>query len=259
MGDIRPTLEALRQRIKPRDNRSFLDGCLEKVEKPGNCEPTGRGGGIHPQYLAELIDKHADADAIFTADGGTPTVWTLRHVRSTGNRRTLISLTHGTMANAMPHALGAKKAFPDRQVISMSGDGGLAMLMGDLLTIIQEEIPIKVAVFNNSSLGFVEMEMKVEGLLDAYTDLKNPDFSRVAEAIGIRGWRVEKADDLEGGSPNGSPSRDPELLDVVTDRYGTRHAAKVGCGPDIRRGALFGESRDFRPTAGRDGIGEGKS
>ena len=102
-------------------------------------------------------------DAIFTADGGSPTVWLLRHITANGRRRTMISLTHGTMANAMPQALGAKRAFPDRQVISMSGDGGLAMLLGDLLTAIQEKIPIKVAVFNNGALGFVELEMKVEG------------------------------------------------------------------------------------------------
>ena len=156
---------------------------------------------------------------MFTADGGSPMVWCLRHVPSTGRNRTLISLTHGTMANAMPQALGIKAAFPDRQVIAMSGDGGLAMLLGDLLTAVQEALPIKVVVFDNSSLGFVELEQKVEGLLDAYTDLKNPDFARVAEAIGLWGRRVEKPDDLEAAVQAWLATPGPALLDVVTDRY----------------------------------------
>jgi Thiamine pyrophosphate enzyme, C-terminal TPP binding domain/IrrE N-terminal-like domain len=157
----------------------------------------GRGGAIHPQYLTHLIDQYAADDAVFTADGGSPMVWALRHVRATGRRRTIVSLTHGTMANAMPQALGAKKAAPNRQVISLRGDGGLSMLLGDLITAIQEKIPVKIAVFNNSSLGFVELEMKVEGLLDAYTNLENPDFARVAQAMGFHAQRVEQAEDLE--------------------------------------------------------------
>lgn len=124
-------------------------------------------------------------------------VWCLRHIPATGRNRTLLSLTHGTMANAMPQALGAKAAFPDRQVISLSGDGGLSMLLGDLLTCIQEKLAIKICVVDNSSLGFVELEQKVEGLLDSYTDLLNPDFGKVAEAIGLWGRRVERAEHLE--------------------------------------------------------------
>ena len=236
VGDIKPTLEALMPRIKTRDDRGFLDRCLEKVEEPGKAGMTGRGGGIHPQYLAEVIDSHADDDAIFTADGGSPTVWTLRHIRTNGKRRTLISLTHGTMANAMPHALGAKKACPDRQVISMSGDGGLTMLMGDLLTAIQEELPIKIVVFNNSSLGFVEMEMKVEGLLDAYTDLKNPDFARVAEAMGFTARRVERPEDVESAVKEWLAVPGPALLDVVTDRM------ELVMPPKLEPGQIFGSA-----------------
>jgi pyruvate dehydrogenase (quinone) len=134
-------------------------------------------------------------------------VWLLRHVRATGRRRTILSPTHGTMATAMPQALGAKKAAPDRQVISLSGDGGLSMLLGDLITAVQEKIPIKIAAFNNSALGFVEVEMKVEGLLDAYTNLENPDFARVAQAIGFHAQRVERAEDLEAASAIGLPRR----------------------------------------------------
>jgi pyruvate dehydrogenase (quinone) len=222
VGDIRETVAALLPRLTARTDRQFLDDCLsrhgkavEVLDKRATATP---GGKIHPQYLASLIDRHADADAIFTADGGSPMVWILRHIKANGKRRTLTSLTHGTMANAMPQALGAQKAFPGRQVISMSGDGGLSMLMGDLLTAIQEKIPIKIAVFNNGTLGFVELEMKVEGLLDAFTNLVNPDFSRVAEAIGFHARRVERPEDLEAAVRDWLAQPGPALLDVVTSR-----------------------------------------
>jgi pyruvate dehydrogenase (quinone) len=145
-------------------------------------------------------------------------VWCLRHVPSTGLNRTLVSLGHGTMANAMPQALGAQAAFPGRQVISLSGDGGLAMLLGDLLTTVQEKLPIKIVVFNNSSLGFVEIEQKVEGLLDAYTGLENPDFARVAQSIGLWGRRVEQPQDLDGAVIDWLSKPGPALLDVVVER-----------------------------------------
>lgn len=223
VGDIGATVAALLPRLSQREDSAFLDDCLERHRKVGahlNERATvGDGTTIRPQYLTALIDKYADNDAIFTADGGSPMVWVLRHTRATGARRTLVSLTHGTMANAMPQALGAKKAFPDRQVISLSGDGGLTMLMGDMITAVQESIPIKVAVFNNGSLGFVELEQKVEGLLDAYTDLKNPDFSRVAEAVGWYGRRVDQAADLEAAVRDWLAHPGPALLDVHTDRF----------------------------------------
>lgn len=221
VGDIKATVAALLSRVKARSDRSFLDDCVARHDKAKEAldkRATAHEGKIHPQYLASLIDKHAAQNAIFTADGGSPTVWLLRHVKANGRRRTLISLTHGTMANAMPQALGAKRAFPDRQVISMSGDGGLSMLLGDLLTAIQEKIPIKIALFNNGALGFVELEMKIEGLLNAYTDLQNPDFSRVAEAIGFHARRVERADDLEAAVQDWLAQPGPALLDVVTSR-----------------------------------------
>jgi pyruvate dehydrogenase (quinone) len=221
VGDIKATAAALLSRITARTDRAYLDDCLARHSKAFEAldkRATATEGKIHPQYLASLIDKHAAPDAIFTADAGSPTVWLLRHITANGRRRTMISLTHGTMANAMPQALGAKRAFPDRQVISMSGDGGLAMLMGDLLTAIQEKIPIKIAVFNNGALGFVELEMKVEGLLNAYTDLQNPDFSRVAEAIGFHSRRVEHAADLDAAVQAWLAQPGPALLDVVTSR-----------------------------------------
>jgi pyruvate dehydrogenase (quinone) len=182
VGDVKAALEALTPRLTPRQDTSFLDDCVRRHESAfrrlDERATVGRGGAIHPQYLAHLIDQYAADDAVFTADGGSPMVWLLRHVRATGRRRTVASLTHGTMANAMPQALGAKKAAPNRQVISMSGAGGLSMLLGDLITAVQQKIPVKIAVFNNRSLGFVELEMKVEGLLDAYTNLENPKVTR---------------------------------------------------------------------------------
>jgi pyruvate dehydrogenase (quinone) len=209
-------------RPPPRQDTGFLDDCVKRHEdafrRLDKRATVGRGGAIHPQYLAHLIDQHAADDAVFTADGGECMVWALRHIRATGRRRTILSLTHGTMANAMPQALGAKKAAPNRQVISLSGDGGLSMLLGDLITAVQENIPIKIAVFNNSSLGFVELEMKVEGLLDAYTNLENPDFARVAQAMGFHAQRVEQAEDLEAAVRDWIAAPGPALLDVVTDR-----------------------------------------
>ena len=238
VGDVKATLSSLLPLLTARADRAFLDDSLARhtkaVETLGKRAAINHGGKIHPQYLASLIDRHADADAIFTADGGSPMVWLLRHIKANGKRRTLTSLTHGTMANAMPQALGAKKAFPDRQVISLSGDGGLSMLMGDLLTAVQEKIPIKVVVFNNGSLGFVELEMKVEGLLDAYTNLENPNFARVAEAIGFYARRVEHADDLEGAVREWLAQPGPALLDVLTSRM------ELVMPPHIEAAPVFG-------------------
>lgn len=223
VGHVRETLQALLPLLDEREEHAFLRNSLKHREQTlqqlADEEQPGEDGLIHPQYLTRLIDRHADDDAVFTADGGSPMVWLLRHIHSNGKRRTLTSLVHGTMANAMPSALGIKKAFPQRQVISLSGDGGLAMLLGDLLTAVQEQIPIKVIVYNNSSLGFVEMEQKVEGLLDTYTDLKNPDFAKLAEAIGFHARRVEKADGLEEAIRDVLAQPGPALLDVRVNRY----------------------------------------
>jgi pyruvate dehydrogenase (quinone) len=221
VGDIAPTIEALLPKIRARMDRSFLDAALNetrKAEAKLDRRAVPGSGAIHPQYVAERIAAHAASDAIYTADGGSAMVWLLRHVPSTGANRTITSLSHGTMANAMPQALGAQAAYPGRQVIAFSGDGGLTMLMGDLLTTIQEKLPIKVVVFNNGSLGFVELEQKVEGLLDAFTDLHNPDFARVAEAIGIWGRRIEKPNAVEEVVQAWLAASGPALLDVVVER-----------------------------------------
>ncbi|PTA71736.1 MULTISPECIES: thiamine pyrophosphate-dependent enzyme [unclassified Stenotrophomonas] len=222
VGDIAPTLDALLPMLPPREDSTFLDECIERrdkaLKKREQEEQPGEGELIHPQHLTALLSKYAADDALFTADGGSPMVWVLRHIRVNGRRRTLTSLLHGTMANAMPQALGLQKAFPGRQVISLSGDGGLAMLLGDLLTAVQENLPIKVVVFNNGSLNFVELEQKVEGLLDNYTDLKNPDFGRLAEVIGFQGRTVTRSEDLEDAVQDFLAQRGPALLDVHTSR-----------------------------------------
>jgi pyruvate dehydrogenase (quinone) len=222
VGDIAASLDALLPRLEARDDRRFLDARLrdhdEVLKDQAHQERAGKDGLIHPQQLTRLIDRHADDDAMFTADGGSPMVWLLRHTRANGRRRTLVSLLHGTMANAMPQSLGLKKAFPDRQVISLSGDGGVAMLLGDLLTAVQEKIPIKVVVYNNGTLGFVELEMKVEGMLNAYTDLENPDFAKLAEVVGFRTWRVERNEDLEAAVIAFLAHPGPGLLDVKVNR-----------------------------------------
>jgi pyruvate dehydrogenase (quinone) len=223
VGDIAATLNALIPRVTPREDRRFLDQMRARREKAyatlAERATPGHGGTIHPQYLAALIARNARPDAIFTADGGSPIVWLLRHIPATGQNRTVMSLTHGTMANAMPHALGAAAAFPERQVIALSGDGGIAMLLGDLLTAVQEKLPIKVVVFNNSSLAFVELEQKVEGLLNSFTDLQNPDFGEVARAMGLWGQRVERAENLEDAVRDWLAVPGPALLDVLTDRF----------------------------------------
>jgi pyruvate dehydrogenase (quinone) len=222
VGDIAATLDALQSRLKPRSERAYLDECLALFrEALADLEHQARPGGdglIHPQQLASLLDQHATDDAIFVADGGSPMVWLLRHIRVNGKRRTLTSLLHGTMANAMPQALGIQKALPGRQVIALSGDGGIAMLLGDLLTAIQEKIPLKIVVFNNGTLGFVELEMKVEGLLNAFTDLQNPDFGKLAEVIGFRGWTVDHNEKLEPAILEFLAHPGPALLDVHVNR-----------------------------------------
>lgn len=218
VGDIAATLQALLPLIPERSEHDYLEECLKVRQKTlktlAHDQRHTDGELIHPQYLTHLLDKHASADALFTADGGSPMVWLLRHINVNGQRRTLTSLRHGTMANAMPQALGLQKAYPQRQVISLSGDGGLAMLLGDLLTAVQEKLAIKVVVYNNASLNFVQIEQKVEGLLDNYTELLNPDFAKLAQVIGFHGQQVTEGAELEQAVAAFLAYPGPALLDV---------------------------------------------
>ncbi|GAC69716.1 ubiquinone-dependent pyruvate dehydrogenase [Gordonia soli] len=173
---------------------------------------------IHPQYLAKLLSDNASDDAVFIPDVGSPVVWAARYLRMNGSRRLIGSFTHGSMANAVSQGVGAQSAFPGRQVIALAGDGGLAMLLGELITLTQNSLPVKVIVFNNSSLNFVEVEMKAAGFVNYGTDLENPDFAALANAIGIFGRRVEQPDDLAGAVRAVLDHDGPALLDVVTAR-----------------------------------------
>lgn len=243
VGDVDDTIEALLPRLQPREDSTHLDKALKQwAEDQRAYEKSAEGkdpGLIHPQTVAHILDRLAAEDALFTADGGSPMVWLLRHLTANGNRRFLTSLLHGTMANAYPQAMGLAAAYPGRQVIAMCGDGGMSMLMGDLLTLVQEKLPVKLLIFNNSSLGFVEMEQRVEGLLDSYTDLQNPDFARLAEVCGLRGWKVENANDLEGAMQSWLAADGPALLDVKVNRVELVMPPKVTAG-QVASTAMFG-------------------
>ncbi|WP_241608801.1 thiamine pyrophosphate-dependent enzyme [Rosenbergiella australiborealis] len=220
VGRITDTLAALLPRIHQHSDDRFLHTILHLREKSVHRrlkeEQRATGQPIHPQYLVSLLNRYAEQDALFTADGGSAMVWLLRHIDSLGTRRTLTSLLHGTMANAMPQAIGLQVAFPQRQVIALCGDGGLSMLLGDLFTLMQEALPIKLVVINNGSLNFVELEQKIEGLLDHYTKLKNDNFAKVAGAIGLYSQKVIEAETLEQAVIRFLAHPGPALLDVHT-------------------------------------------
>ncbi len=173
---------------------------------------------IRPEFLAGLADRLAADDAVFTVDVGSPVVWAARYLTMNGRRRLIGSFNHGTMACALPLAIGAQTAFRERQVVALAGDGGLTMLFGELITLMQNRLPVKVIVFNNSSLNFVELEMKAAGIVNFGTDLVNPNFAAVAEAMGMFGSRVEQPSDLEGALADAFAYDGPAVIDVVTAR-----------------------------------------
>jgi pyruvate dehydrogenase (quinone) len=173
---------------------------------------------IHPQALTAAIDRVAAEDAVFIPDVGTPTLWAARYLRMNGRRRLIGSFVHGTMANALPHAIGAQASQPGRQVVALSGDGGLAMLLGELLTLRQQRLPVNVVVFNNSALSFVELEMKANGIATYGTDLDNPDFADVARAIGLHGVRVEHPGELDDALRDAFAHDGPSVIDVPVAR-----------------------------------------
>ena len=218
VGDIKATLEALLPCLDQHDDDSFLVTHVERFQKDrasAKAETvSGPDSGITGTYLTKIVNKHADADALFAADDGTPTVWMLRHIDTGGKRRTFASLLHGTMAGGLASALGLQKSQPGRQVICLAGDGGFTMLMGDLLTTLQENLPIKIVVYDNGKLGFVDIEQKAAGLVPVYTDLKNPDFGDVAKAMGLWGRSVSKAGELEDSVQAWLREPGPALLHV---------------------------------------------
>jgi pyruvate dehydrogenase (quinone) len=221
VGDVAETITALLPRLRVKPDRRYLDSCIahyKSARKGLDDLATGTAGRkpIHPQYLARLISESAADDAVFTFDVGTPTIWAARYIAMNGRRRMVGSLVHGSMANAMPQAIGAQAAQPGRQVISLSGDGGFTMLMGDLITLTQMKLPVKVVIVNNGVLGFVALEMKASGFVETGTDLENPDFAAMARAMGIHAVRVEDPGELAGAIEQVLAHDGPALLDVVT-------------------------------------------
>jgi pyruvate dehydrogenase (quinone) len=178
-----------------------------------------RAGPMHPQTLVSAVDRLASPDAVFLPDVGTPTLWAARYLTMNGRRRLIGSFNHGTMANALPQAIGVQAAHPGRQVVTLSGDGGLAMLLGELITLRRLRLPVKVIVFNNNALGFVELEMKADGIVNFGTDLDNPNFAEVARAIGLHGVRVDHAEKLEDGMREAFAHDGPAVIDVSVLRH----------------------------------------
>ncbi len=223
VGDVRATIEGLLPKLEVKSDRRYLDDSLAHYRSARKglddlAQGTKGRKPIHPQFLARCISERASEDAVFTADVGTPTIWAARYLKMNGRRRLVGSWVHGSMANAMAHGIGVQAAQPGRQVISLSGDGGFTMLMGDLITLTQQQLPLKVVVFNNGVLGFVALEMKAAGFVDFGVDLKNPDFAAMARAMGIHGIRVEDPGDLAGAIEEILAHEGPALLDVVTAR-----------------------------------------
>jgi pyruvate dehydrogenase (quinone) len=222
-GTVGGTLDALLPLITAKEDSAHLDRMVKhygraraKLDKL--ARDRSNDSPLHPQYVAATVDKLAADDAIFTVDVGTPCIWVARHVRMNGTRRLVGSFNHGSMANALPHAIGAQASHPGRQVVTLSGDGGIAMLLGELITLRQQHLPVKVVVFNNGALGFVELEMKAAGIPTFGTDLDNPDFAGIARAIGLFGATVDKAGDLEDTLRQAFAHDGPALVDVHTVR-----------------------------------------
>jgi pyruvate dehydrogenase (quinone) len=232
VGDVAATIEALLPRIDQKTDSAHLDDArhhYQEARKGLDDLAQGREGRrlIHPQQIALVLSELATEDAVFTCDVGLPTVWAARYLAMNGKRRLIGSFWHGSMANAMPQAIGAQCAYPGRQVISLSGDGGFTMLMGDFLSLVQLGLPVKIIVFNNGALGFIELEQKSTGFLETGTDFKNPNFAAMAEAVGVRGIRIERPDEVESGIAAALAHNGPVLVDAVVNRMELAMPPKV--------------------------------
>ncbi|MEA2303169.1 MAG: hypothetical protein QOH43_449 [Solirubrobacteraceae bacterium] len=220
LGTVKDTIQALLPRLTRKTETGHLDqmrGHYEKArERLDDLAGSDRNRTpMHPQFVAKTIDRLAGEDAVFLPDVGTPVVWAARYLRMNGRRRLVGSFNHGTMANALPQAIGVQASHPGRQVIALAGDGGLAMLLGDLITLRQQRLPVKIVVFTNGALAFVELEMKAAGIVNYGTALENPDFAAVARALGMHGRRVERPDDLEGALRAALDHDGPALVEAI--------------------------------------------
>ena len=223
VGTVRDTVTALIPRLTPKPDTDHLERMRAHYARARKRLDALAGGDragspLHPQTVAAAIDRIASDDAVFLPDVGSPVVWAARYLTMNGRRGLVGSFNHGTMANALPQAIGVQAAQPGRQVVTLSGDGGLAMLFGELLTLRQLALPVKVVVFNNGSLAFVDLEMKAAGIVNYATDLDNPNFAEVARAIGLHGVRVERPDELEGALRDAFVHDGPAVIDIVTAR-----------------------------------------
>jgi pyruvate dehydrogenase (quinone) len=223
VGDVRQTLIALKPMLNQKNDKGHLRTSLDhykKARKELDSDAIGETGHtpIHPQYVARMINELAADDAVFTCDVGTPTIWAARYLHMNGKRRLLGSFSHGSMANSLPQAIGAQQVFPNRQVISLSGDGGFSMLMGDFISLKQLKLPVKVVVFNNGALSFVELEMKAAGILPYGTDLVKTDFSKIAESVGILGLHAEKPEQVKPMLTQALKHNGPALVDIAVNR-----------------------------------------
>lgn len=223
VGGVRETIDALLPRIQPKTDRAHLDQMLDYYRKTRRrldelATPSRENRPIHPQYLTRLVDEAAAEDAIFIPDVGSPVIWACRYLTMNGKRRLIGSFNHGSMASGLIHGIGAQVAYPDRQVVALAGDGGLSMMLGELLTLVQYNLPVKLVVFNNSSLNFIELEMKAAGFITWGTDLDNPDLAAVARAMGLHAVRVEESAQLPAALKEVLAHDGPALLDVVTER-----------------------------------------
>jgi pyruvate dehydrogenase (quinone) len=224
VGDTKSTLRALLPKLEQNQYDGHLKESVEHYRKARRGLDELASGdsvmdAIHPQHVASVIDRLASEDAVFTFDVGTPVVWSARYLRMNGKRRLVGSLTHGSMANGLPQAIGAQVSYPGRQVISLSGDGGLAMMMGELLTLRQHNLPVKLVVFKNDSLAFVELEMKAGGFVEFATNLHNPDFTKIAEGAGILGLKAETPDQVEPMIAQALQHDGPALVEVLVSRH----------------------------------------
>jgi len=223
IGDVKETLLAVLPLLESKQDDSHLKKFVQHYNKVRNdlaSLATGQPGHkpIHPQYVATIVDELAADDAVFTCDVGTPTIWAARYLTMNGKRKLIGSFNHGSMANALPHAIGAQSSHPGRQVISLSGDGGISMLLGELLTLKQHDLPVKVIVFSNGALAFVELEMKAAGILADGTTLFDPNFAQLAESAGIFGIRVEDPADLRNAVAAALQHKGPAVVDVAVNR-----------------------------------------
>jgi pyruvate dehydrogenase (quinone) len=221
-GDVRDTLNALMSMVEMKTDTTFLHRQLAfyndvKKKLLIYVKDTGKPNAIHPEFVASVINELAARDAIFTVDTGMCCVWAARYIEGTGERKMLGSFNHGSMANAMPQSIGAALASPGKQVIAFCGDGGLSMMMGDLMTIVQYNLPVKIIVFNNRTLGMVKLEMEVAGIPDRETEMMNPDFTKIAEAMGMQGITISEPDEVKSGLEKAFLQEGPVLVTIQTD------------------------------------------